>query len=80
MPVVADAGVCSFCGYCDADRLITLGFFSQTIYNDMDAGKLRARMPAERYILRDGDVATLASKRDGRRQLGVRGEPNAVNV
>jgi hypothetical protein len=37
-------------------------------------------MPAERYILREGDVATLASKPDGRRQLGVRGEPIAVNV
>jgi len=44
-----------------------LGVSTQTIYNYIYAGKLRARRPAERYILRERDVATLASKREGRR-------------
>ena len=44
-----------------------LGVSTQTIYNYIYAGKLRARRPAERYILRERDVAALATKRKARR-------------
>ena len=62
---------CSCCGYCGADRPITPGFSSPTIYNYVDAGKLRARRPAERYILREGDVAILISKLEGDASWGT---------
>jgi excisionase family DNA binding protein len=50
-----------------AEAADVLGVSTQTIYNYIYAGKLRARRPGERYILRERDVATLASKREGQR-------------
>jgi excisionase family DNA binding protein len=44
-----------------------LGVSTQTIYNYIYAGRLLARRPAERYILRERDVAILAAKRKARR-------------
>jgi excisionase family DNA binding protein len=50
-----------------AEAADVLGVSTQTIYNYIHAGKLRARRPAERYILRERDVAALAKKRKARR-------------
>jgi excisionase family DNA binding protein len=50
-----------------AEAADALGVSTQTIYNYIYAGKLRARRPAERYILRERDVAALAAKRKARR-------------
>jgi excisionase family DNA binding protein len=50
-----------------AEAADVLGVSTQTIYNYIYAGKLRARRPADRYILRERDVAALASKREDRR-------------
>jgi excisionase family DNA binding protein len=46
-----------------AEAADALGVSTQTIYNYIYAGKLRARRPAERYILRERDVATLVARR-----------------
>jgi len=48
-----------------AEAANVLGVSTQTIYNYIYSGKLRARRPAERDILRD--VAALAAKRKARR-------------
>ena len=50
-----------------AEAADVLGVSTQTIYNYIYSGKLRARRPAERYILRERDVAALAAKRKARR-------------
>jgi excisionase family DNA binding protein len=50
-----------------AEAAEVLGVSTQTVYNYIYAGKLRARRPAERYILRERDVTTLAAKRKARR-------------
>lgn len=50
-----------------AEAADALGVSTQTIYNYIYAGKLRARRPADRYILRERDVANLAARRDRHR-------------
>jgi excisionase family DNA binding protein len=50
-----------------AEAADALGVSTQTIYNYIYAGKLRARMPDTRYIVRERDVASLAAKRDRQR-------------
>jgi len=45
-----------------AEAADALGVSTQTIYNYIYAGKIRARRPADRYILRAGDVANLTAK------------------
>jgi len=47
-----------------AEAADALGVSTQTIYNYIYAGKLRARRPADRYILRASDVTKLAARRD----------------
>ena len=47
-----------------AEAADALGVSTQTIYNYIYAGKLRARRPTDRYVL---DVAKLAVKRDRQR-------------
>ena len=46
-----------------AEAADALGVSTQTIYNYIYAGKLRARRPDDRYILRERDVANLAARR-----------------
>ncbi|HVC41782.1 MAG TPA: helix-turn-helix domain-containing protein [Candidatus Saccharimonadales bacterium] len=50
-----------------AEAADVLRVSTQTIYNYIYAGKLRARRPGERYILSERDVAALATKRKARR-------------
>jgi excisionase family DNA binding protein len=50
-----------------AEAADVLGVTTQTIYNYIYAGKLRARRLADRYILRERDVTALAAKRKARR-------------
>ena len=50
-----------------AEAADALGVSTQTIYNYIYAGKLRARRPGERYILRERDVATLVARRKARK-------------
>jgi excisionase family DNA binding protein len=50
-----------------AEAADALGVSTQTIYNYIYAGKLRARRPADRYILRERDVTNLAARRDAHR-------------
>ena len=47
-----------------AEAADALDVSTQTIYNYIYAGKLRARRPADRYILRERDVANFAARRD----------------
>jgi excisionase family DNA binding protein len=47
-----------------AEAADALGVSTQTIYNYIHAGKLTARKPADRYILRARDVTSLAARRD----------------
>src|ERR1039457_1430670 len=47
-----------------AETADALGVSTQTIYNYIYAGKLRARRPGDRYILRERDVANLVARRD----------------
>jgi excisionase family DNA binding protein len=49
-----------------AEAADALGVTTQTIYNYIYAGTLRARRPAGRYILRERDVATLIARRKAR--------------
>ena len=50
-----------------AEAADVLGVSTQTIYNYIYAGKLRARRPGDRYVLREGDVTALANRRDRQR-------------
>jgi excisionase family DNA binding protein len=56
-----------YTGMTVAEAADALGVSTQTIYNRIYAGKLRARRPANRYILRESDVANLAARPDRHR-------------
>jgi excisionase family DNA binding protein len=55
-----------------AEAADALGVSTQTIYNYIYAGKLRARRPGDRYILRERDVANLVARRDDQHKPGPR--------
>jgi excisionase family DNA binding protein len=51
-----------------AEAADVLGVSAQTIYNYIYAGTLSARRPANRYILRAGEVTKLAARRERQRR------------